>query len=238
MQPKRFSRLKKVRNHIAWRLFVGIMACIGGITTIASLREDVIIPLFFPKQEAKREIDIKELLRLFTPGLDGAGVDWTTGASLDSPIEWESVERYGDVPESGFFKQFSAARHGTTVVTIEGKPTHEQFDRSIHPASWTVSLYGCMAAPICIEFSSEGSGYNETPHIMEALSEYAELRQEHPESACTFIGRLYRITIPGKKESWLVESWSIGNHSWFVELTLFPGSSSYSLAVDFLNDLL
>lgn len=163
-------------------------------------------------------------------------MDWTTGASLDSPIEWESVDRFGDVPEkSKFFKPFSAARHGTTVVTIDGKPTHEQFDRSIHPARWTVSMYGCMAAPIFIMFSSEGPGYYEPPNIMAALAEYAELKQEHPESAHTFICKLYRITIPGKEESWLVESWGIGNHLWLVELTLFPGSSSYSLAVDFQN---
>ena len=238
VKPKLLWRLKKLRNHIVWRVFIGIMACIGGITTIASLVEDGIIPVFFPEREAKREIEIKELLRLFTPSPDVANLDWTTGVSLDSPIEWESVERYGEVPDSGFFKQFSAARHGRTVVTIDRKPTHEQFDRSIHPAIWTVSMYGCMAGITCIQFSSEGSGYNEPPNIMAALAEYAELWGQHPESAHTFIGKLYRLAIPGRQESWLVESWSIGNHSWFVELTLFPGSRSRSLAREYLDGLL
>jgi len=214
------------------------MACIGGITTIASLKSDVIAPIFFPEEEPKREIEITDLIRLFIPPAHGTGVDWTTGASSDSPIQWETDERYGDVPDTGFFRRYSAARHGKTVVTIDGKPSHEQFGRCIHPASWNVSMYGAMAGVTCIEFSSDGSGYNEMPNIMAALAECAELREEHPQSGHTFIGKLYRISMPGKEESWLVESWSIGNHAWFFELALFPGSSSRSLAEEFLEGLL
>jgi len=226
---------RKLRQHIVWRVFVGIMACIGGITTITSLYSDVITPVFLPTEVINREIEFKELVDLFA---DVSKTGWTTGASSNSPIEWESDERYGDVPEDGFFKRFSAARHGKTTVLISGIPSHEQFDKNIHPAKWTISMYGCMAFVDCIQFSSEGSGYNEEPNIIASISEYAELKRTHPESAYTFIGKLYKIALPGKEVCWLVESWSIGNHAWFCEFTLFPGISSYEIANECLDSLL
>lgn len=229
---------QRARKHIAWRLFVGVMACIGGITTLASLYNDVIMPMCCPSREVSHKVELEDLLRLFTPNTNDSGLEWTTGTAPDSPIIWETDERYGNVPDEDFFHMFSAARHGKTTVTIRGKPAHEQFDKTVHPAVWDVSMYGYMAGVECIQFSSAGSGYNEMPKVMDALSQYAELKDKHPESAFTFIGKLYKLSLPGKQPSWLVESWSIGNHSWFVDLTLFPGESSYSLAKECLEKLL
>lgn len=230
--------IERTRKHWGWRIMVGIMALIGVVTTITSLYKDVLKPLCFPEKELKRQIELVNLIRLFMPDANGNGPDWAIGAEADSPIQWETDERYGDVPDIGFETRFGSARHGTTTVLIDGKPSHEQFDKCIHPATWEISLYGCMASVECIEIESGGSGYNEIPDIIGKLSQYAELRDKHPDNGATFSGTLYRLKLPGRGEGWLVESWSIGNHSWSFQLVLFPGPDSYGLAKEFLDGLL
>lgn len=238
MAQKLQSWLVRIRKHIQWRLFIGLMAVIGGTATIASLYRDVLVPVFRPAKELRREIELVELLKLFAPDPNHQTPEWTTAASLDSPIEWQSDERNGNPPSDGFFSRFSVARTGTTTVKINGEPTHNQFDKYIHPASWTITMYGCMAGIQCIGFSSDGSGFTDPPNIMAALAKYTQLVQSHPKNAHTFRGNLYKLSLPGKKDSWLVEDFGQGNHAWFITLILFPGTGSYPLANQCMDQLL
>ncbi|MCX5635357.1 MAG: hypothetical protein NTW55_05935 [Planctomycetota bacterium] len=225
---------RKLRKHIVWRVFVRIMVCIWGITIIASLYSDVIKPIFFPTKVIKREIEFKELLSLFV-----GENDWRTGASIDSPFEWETDGIFGDVPSGEFFKRFQYARHGETVVLINGEPIHEELGKNIHPASWAIVMYGEYTDSYdCVLFLGSGTGTDARPDIMGYLSEYTELKKEHPESGGTFIGKLYKLALPGKEPCWLVESWSIGNHLWSCDFMLFPEIGSYEVANEYLGSLL
>jgi len=208
-----------------------VLCWVAGVSLVVGLLGG--IPGMFyllPERKIRREIDLVKLVRMFTPDADGESIDWTTGAAVDSPIEWTSPERYGDTPEDGFFARFPSGRHGKTVVKIHGKPSHEQFEEFLRPAIWDVSLYGCMAGVQCVQFSSYGSGYNREPNVVEPLAKYLTLKMSDPESGACLTGNLYRLSIPGKKDAWLVETRSRGNHLWSLDLTLFSGEESYPLA--------
>ena len=238
MQVKLRLLFKKVHQHMLWRILIGLMACIGCITTVVALWNDILIPVFRPSQEIRHEMELEDLLALFIPSDGKRGLEWTIGASPDSPIVWTTAERYGNVPNRVFLNRFSAARHGKITVMIRGKPSHEQFDETIHPALWDVNMYGYMAGPRCVQFVARGSSYNERPDVIASIAHHVQLKDTHPKSANTFVGNLYRISFEGKHASWLVEEWSIGNHSWFLEFTLFPGEDSLPLAKEFLDSLL
>lgn len=229
--------VKTLSKHWSWRALVGIMALVGCVTTITSLYSDVIVPVFFQERVVRREAELSDLIGMFLPDSHGRGPDWTTAATPDSPIEWSSDERNGEIPVEGFERRYSAARHGCTTVLVAGKPTHDQFDKTIHPALWTISLYGCMAGVECVQISS--SGYASIPeNLIKSVSRHLTLVDVHPENGYTFTGRLYKVEFPAKGECWLVEVWSIGNHAWFVDLVLFPGANSHQEAKEYLDDLL
>jgi hypothetical protein len=238
-KPNQWTFAERLRTSYKKTGPLGKVLCwIAGISLAVGLFGGIPGVLYlFPKKEIRREIDLVELVRMFTPRADGESIDWIAGAAIDSPIEWTSPERYGDTPDDGFFARFPCARHGKTVVKIHGKPSHEQFEEFLRPAIWDISLYGCMAGVQCVQLSSYGSGYNREPNVVEPLAKYLTLEKSHPDSGPCLIRNLYRMSIPGKKESWLVESWSKGNHVWNVELTLFSEGESHSLANDWCLSL-
>jgi hypothetical protein len=242
---KKTGPLGKVLCWIAGiSLVVGVLGGIPGVLYLLpqrGTRQEIdlakLAHMITPDREIRGEIDLVELVRMFTSDADGQSVDWTTGATVGSPVEWTSPERYGDTPDDGFFARFPCARHGKTVVKIHGEPSHEQFEEYLRPAIWDVSLYGCMAGVECVQFSSYGSGYSREPNVVEPLAKYLTLERSHPYSGFSLIRNLYRMSIPGKKESWLVESWSKGNHVWNVELTLFSEEEAHSLASEWCLSL-
>ncbi len=220
------------------RIGVGILALAGGFALAGwSLGFITIRSQRVETENPHKGLELVELLTLFSAAPSEWGIEWTAGADLDSPITWTSQDRYGAVPKEGFFSRYGAARHGKTHILMGGQPSHEQFAENIRPAIWEISLYGNMAAALCVELRSGGSAYNKTPDLIGALGDRVQFEEAHPNDAATFIGRLYRLSIPGRKPGWLVESWSIGNHTWSVELTIFPGEKAYPAAKELLDQL-
>lgn len=188
-----------------------------------------------PHTEHAARIDLVDLVRMFTPPPSHDTVAWTTGATEASPIRWTTNERFGFMPKIKYYQDnFSCVRNGSTCVTVSGKPTHTQFDKTIHPANWDVNLYGAMHGATCVQLGSYGTEFDDEPNPMQALSKYAKLMLTHPESGIGFIGQLYKVTFPDREPCWLVETWSKGNHMWSFEFTLFFGETGYPAAYYFL----
>lgn len=189
-------------------------------------------------QADNHKVELVNLLHMFTLNADGTGLDWTTGASPDSPIVWDTDGVDGTVPEGVISRNCNAARHGKTTITINGKPTHDQFDKNLHPAVWNISLYGAKFGDIeCVQFSSVCPRYDRHPEIMDALKQYIELDEVGPESAHLLTARLYRLSLPtNKRPCPLVESCIRSNdNSFVVALTLFPSDMPW--ARSFLRQL-
>ena len=239
MNPRLKIYLKRLSENILWRIVVGVLACVGFAAILMSLLNEGAFHSIYLKQQANNQVELISLFRMFIPdiGRDNR-FDWKTNSEISSPIEWETYGICGHAPEDEIYLSRFFARHGKTHVTINGKPSHAQFGTNLHPAVWNVSMYGPKMCVSIVQFGSDGDCTdNPMDAIMEALAKYMVLKESHPESGYTFVGRLYKTTLPGKEPCWLVQSWS-GHHSFSFTLTLFLGKDLYPEARQYLLDLL
>jgi hypothetical protein len=115
-------------------------------------------------------------------------------------------------------------------VTIDGKPSHEQFEFYIHPATWGVNLYGVPAGIRCVTLKCQGDVGRELS--VTPLMKYVKVVREHKkEDYITFNHQaLYRLSLPGKEPCWLFEAGGRGTQGWSYELSLFPADNLRPLA--------
>ena len=212
---------------------MGFAAILMGLCNEGNYRS-----IFF-KQQAKNQIELTNLFRMFIPDIGSKNrLDWKTGAEMSSPIEWETYGNCGHAPELEKYLSRFFALHGKTHVTIKSRPSHEQFGKNIQPAVWNVSMYGPRGSVSFVQFSSDGEITDDPMNkIMGTLAKCVILKESHPESGGTFTGRLYKIALPGKEPCWLVQSWS-GHYSFSFTLTLFLGEDLYPEAKEYLLALI
>jgi len=240
MNSRLNTYLMRLRENILWRIFVGVLACVGFAAILLGLCNGDNFRSIFFKQQAKNQIELTNLFRMFTPDIGSDNrLCWKTGAEMNSPIEWETYGISGHAPKHETYLSRFFARHGKTHVTINGQPSHEQFGRYLHPAVWDVSMYGPAMCVSFVQFGSDGESTGDPiDKIMGTLAKYVVLKESHPKSGGTFVGRLYKIAMPGKEPCWLVQSWSCGNHSWQFTLTIFLGEDLYPEAKEYLLALI
>ncbi len=189
-------------------------------------------------QTNNHEIELLDLLLLFTVNEKGVVPGWSTGASPDSPIEWDTDGLSGAIPQGVLSRNCNAARHGKTTVTIKGNPTHKQFGKTVHPAVWNISIFGSRGGGIeCVQISSVYSDCASPLKVAAAVNQYLEFKDMGPGHPLLPVARLYKLSLPDRQPCWLVESCIRTNEASYVAgLTLFPTSAPWTHS--FLNELL
>jgi hypothetical protein len=179
--------------------------------------------LFVRSEESRRSIhsalhtaqscELTDLVRLFVDGVQ-YWADWQIGAEPGTPIAWTTEGKHDDPPEGLGSTYGSFARHGTVVLTVQGKPAYQQLKQIIVPGEWNIWLVGPNAGVTLVMIESEYGSTQDLPIDISRMLRSAGFNVtlfkglEERNTTGNFI--IYHVVSPANGKAWLAESWSIG----------------------------
>ena len=167
-------------------------------------------------------IELVELMNVLLPPARGSQVlgDWALAAPNPSSIRWRTKDTQGTAPaeqKNGYAYQ----RIGDAVITIDGKPTHQDLKPRPVPGVWKITLLGPRAGYTRVVIVAWAQGLGP---MMEGLKK--ELPSRHykcnPQGALDG-NNVYLLQVLGKSPAWVDEQWSCGTQgcmvSWDIVFT-------------------
>jgi hypothetical protein len=167
-------------------------------------------------------IELVELVNVLLPPARGSQVlgDWALAAPNPSSIRWRTKDVEGTAPaeqKAGYAYQ----RIGDAVITIDGKPTHQDLTPRPVPGVWKITLLGPRAGYARVVITAWAQGL---APMLEGFKK--ELPSRHykcnPQSAMDG-NNVYLMQVPGKAPAWVDEQWSCGTQgclvSWDIVFT-------------------
>ena len=126
-------------------------------------------------------------------------IEWSAGASEDSPIVWET----SGISEEG-------VREGKVAVTIDGKNSYHTLLDKITPGLWDVKLSGITSGGSTgvtrVSISSERFSRELDPHNLgKQVTPYLQFFR-----CGEFDVVIYEMNLPGQEVAWLKKGWSCG----------------------------
>lgn len=169
--------------------------------------------------EVSKGFEILDLLERFIPDSDRVPRSWSTGTNEGLPITWET-QGVSSITAG----KFASERVGTVVLTVRGEPAYKVLRKQVEPGKWQLRLlgaeYGYHAFELDeMEFTGATSAYGNR-FIAEQLGDNAKwILTCEPVRGLS--GRKYRLSLPGKMESWLWETKSCGSGGCSTSLKVF-----------------
>jgi hypothetical protein len=204
------------------------------IVTCAAI---TVVGTSFAKAEKDKSIEMSALFNLFLmPSSSNESLGWETGASPDSPIDWETSGK------NAKDKECSGAdycRIGSAVVTVNNKITHTVLEKNTRPGRWVIALTGSHIGVEKISILGDDIMHDEAvdvPTILEkAKIKFSLLKcPNEPGSAGNV---LYKIQAPGKREALLINEWSCGSGGCRFGITISHGSVEELVKMQCFADL-
>lgn len=162
-----------------------------------------------PKHPGKQcSIELVDLVKMFliTENDGGQHQDWSIGAEINTPINWESIGRSGCKDTS--LRQDKPDRCGEVFVTIDGEITHTVLEKTTQPGVWTIWLFGSNVGVSQVELFAYSS-FGEITDILknDNISFYLIKRNKLGINETEI---LYEIKVIGKQKAWLKTEESCG----------------------------
>jgi hypothetical protein len=153
-------------------------------------------------QEIKM-IELFDLINIFLPdeSMDYNAYDWFTGKDKSIPILWKT--------DGIEWKDNTAYKTGEAVVLLNGS-YFSCTNTKMEPCKWTISLKGSRAG--YTSFSIKSVYHSDIgTYVLGGLfykAKYSAKLIKNCDKDPTTGYYLYKLSIPGKKESWLKYEWS------------------------------
>ena len=172
---------------------------------------------------AQKNIELSSLVNMFLiPTSAGYNVlDWTTGASKNSPIAWKNS---GIVDGSVCGLDEPYCRQGSVVATSNGKITHEVLEKTIQPGTWIITMSGARVGVDNISIASDViSRALDNSELISALTR-AKIKLtpvKCKNEPASFGNTFYKLAAPGKQPAWMLNTWSCGSAGCSVEFEIY-----------------
>lgn len=165
-----------------------------------------------------KSIELSDLLKMFLIPSNASynTIDWSAGASEDSPIVWET---------SGASE---GVREGKVAVTINGKNSYHTLLNKLTPGLWNIKLSGPNAGVTRVSIRSERISRELDPHQLgKQVMPYLQFFRCGGGSGTGGVN-IYEMNIPGQAVAWLKKGWSCGSAGCGIWLEIIYNESAAS----------
>lgn len=156
-------------------------------------------------------LELAEFIRLFMQPQAGPATpgDWTFGAKNGSPISWQTsgVQEASPADKKAGYPY---RRTGKVILTLDGKPTHQNPEQNVVPGTWTITLSGPRGGFTRATLSARIA--DGSVQLLEGLSDTLPVRHYRCKTPSVSSGnKVFAVQEKGKNPFWINEEWSCGS---------------------------